>query len=58
VVQPGDNCFDIAYQYGHLHPDVIGLIQTLNNIQCSSLRPGSTILVPRPSPTVTPWART
>ncbi len=35
--QAGDDCIGIAYQYGHLHLEVIGLIQSLNGIQCSSL---------------------
>jgi hypothetical protein len=54
VIQPGEDCIGIAYQYGHLDLAVIGLIQSMNNIQCSSLHVGATILVPRPTPTVTP----
>jgi hypothetical protein len=54
VIQPGEDCIGIAYEYGHLDLDVIGLIQSMNNIQCSSLHVGATILVPRPTPTITP----
>lgn len=54
VVQSGDTCWDIAYNYGHVDPAAITAIEVLNGAgKCSSLRQGETILVPRPSPTPT-----
>jgi hypothetical protein len=55
VIQPGEDCIGIAYQYGHVDLAVINLIQSMNGIQCSSLHIGATILVPRPTPTATPF---
>lgn len=52
VVQPNENCLGIATIYGHVSIDVIAAIERLNNIRCSGLQQGATILVPRP--TVTP----
>jgi hypothetical protein len=56
VIQSGDTCLNIAYQYGHLVPDVKTEIERLNNMRdCSILPgPGSTILIPRPTATQTP----
>ncbi len=54
VVQAGESCVSIASSYGHVHPDVIAAIQSLNGIQCSSLQQGQTILIPRPTFTPTP----
>jgi hypothetical protein len=54
VIESGDNCYDIAYQYGHLHPDVITAIEALNGIRCTNIRPGMTLKIPRPTPTPTP----
>ncbi len=56
VIQPGDTCLGIAYEYGHIHPDVKRAIEQLNGMaDCSFLPgPGSTILIPRPTPTATP----
>ena len=54
VIQAGDFCLRIAAQYGHEDPDVIGEIERLNNVNCSSLPgPGNTILVPIPTATPT-----
>jgi LysM repeat protein len=55
VIQAGDTCVSIAYQYGHVHPDVVGVIRTLNNLRdpCVLPGPGSSILVPRPTATPT-----
>lgn len=54
VVQSGEACYTIAYQYGHQDPAVIGIIEALNNIRCESLREGATVLIPRPTATITP----
>jgi hypothetical protein len=54
VIQSGEDCIGIAYNYGHFSLSVLSLIESLNNIQCTSLITGSTILVPRPTPTITP----
>lgn len=54
VIQAGDTCLSIAYDYGHLHPDVIGAIEALNGVQCRALPgPGNTILIPWPTATPT-----
>jgi hypothetical protein len=55
VIQPGDTCLGIAYEYGHLSPDVKSAIEKLNEMaDCSILPgPGNTILIPRPTPTAT-----
>jgi len=59
VIQPGDTCLGIAYEYGHLSPDVKRAIEQLNGIaDCSILPgPGNKILVPRPTATATPAGR-
>jgi LysM repeat protein len=56
VIQAGDTCLGIAYEYGHMSPDVKRAIEKLNGIaDCSILPgPGNTILIPRPTPTATP----
>jgi LysM repeat protein len=56
VIQAGDTCLGIAYEYGHLSPDVKRAIEKLNGMaDCSILPgPGNTILIPRPTPTATP----
>ena len=56
VIQAGDTCLGIAYEYGHIHPDVKRAIEALNGMaDCSFLPgPGATILIPRPTPTATP----
>lgn len=55
VIQSGDTCLGIAYQYGHIHPDVKRAIEQLNGIaDCAILPgPGTTILIPRPTATPT-----
>ncbi|MGQ9850567.1 MAG: LysM peptidoglycan-binding domain-containing protein [Aggregatilineaceae bacterium] len=55
VIKSGDTCLGIAYQYGHVHPDVKRAIELLNGIaDCAILPgPGTTILVPRPTATPT-----
>ncbi len=56
VIQSGDTCLGIAYEYGHVHPDVKKAIEALNGMtDCSILPgPGATILIPRPTATATP----
>lgn len=54
VVQAGDTCYDIAYKYRHVDPDVIRVIEQLNGISCSALSVGITLLVPLPTATATP----
>lgn len=55
VIRSGDTCLGIAYQYGHVHPDVKVAIERLNGmVDCAILPgPGSTILIPRPTATPT-----
>lgn len=54
VVQPNENCLGIASRYGHRDPDVVGEIERINGIKCSSLRQGARILIPLPTFTPTP----
>jgi len=58
VIQPGDDCIGIAYQYGHrvFNQGVLDIMARLNNLaSCNMLPgPGTTILVPRPTFTPTP----
>lgn len=50
VVQPGDDCVSIAYQFGHTSLDAIKQIAELNHLAplCLLPPPGRTILVPLP----------
>ena len=58
VIQPGDDCIGIAYQYGHrvFNQGVLDIMVRLNNFPSCNLLPGpgTTILVPRPTFTPTP----
>lgn len=56
VIQTGDTCLGIAYQYGHTEPNVMAAIEELNNMRdCGVLPgPGTTLLIPRPTATATP----
>lgn len=56
VVQPGDDCVSVAYQYGHSDPAVLRVIVELNDLpeDCTLPEPGTTILIPRPTATAIP----
>ena len=56
VIQSGDFCLGIAYQYGHVDPGIKAVIEELNGMRdCALLpAPGSTILIPRPTASATP----
>lgn len=55
VVQAGDSCWGIAYNFGHIDPSAVDAIDAENGAgTCASLREGQTIRVPRPTGTPTP----
>ena len=56
VVQPGDDCASVAYQYGHSDPAVLRVIVQINDLpeDCTLPEPGTTILIPRPTATAIP----
>jgi hypothetical protein len=57
VLQPGDDCIGIVYQYGHsnFQSGIIDLFLQINNLSSCRLLPGagSVVLVPRPTFTPT-----
>jgi hypothetical protein len=54
VVQAGESCVGIAWQYGHRDPPVVAVIEQMNGINCATLGEGVTLQIPRPTPTITP----